>query len=350
MSFKMRMRKLDIRSNRAPPEIRVKLISLSALPFNCPVCGLITVSEMEQLAKSYGITPPQVFYDCLITEPSKQKMVKSKQRENKVEGAAAVGKAPVAVGDGKQAAFEQQIRLAAKDGHGVVPFLGQPSGGGHVTTQGTSSSGVIVRSSGAQITSSSSWEEFQSKAGMEWDSDALIISIPRQYSPFKISQEALTNKTYKTGFNPLSVYSTSSPGQPPMKQLQSQFKTSVLKNLAKKITQKSRKFSSSTTTAQQQQLPGGAATATPANRKCPACQRINPSSKKRCQFCGEYLIGRPCPSCGTLNHNRTRECFKCYKAIPLRAWGGGREEGGGGEMTSEQLQYLQQQEALGEER
>lgn len=63
MNFKMRMRKLNIRSNRAPSSIRMKLVELQALPSNCPVCGLITVKELETLAHSYGVTPPAVFYE-----------------------------------------------------------------------------------------------------------------------------------------------------------------------------------------------------------------------------------------------------------------------------------------------
>ena len=74
MNFKMRMRKLDIRSNRAPSSVRLKLVELGALPTHCPVCGLITVREMERLAKSYGIEPPQVFYDHFLAGKSEQQV------------------------------------------------------------------------------------------------------------------------------------------------------------------------------------------------------------------------------------------------------------------------------------
>ena len=50
-------------------------------------------------------------------------------------------------------------------------------------------------------------------------------------------------------------------------------------------------------------------------RCCPKCYFVNPPSKKRCQRCGEFMVGRNCPECGTLNHNRTRECFKCNAVI-----------------------------------
>lgn len=47
VNFKMRMRKLHVRSIRAAPVVRVKLIELGALPSHSPVCGLILVSEVN---------------------------------------------------------------------------------------------------------------------------------------------------------------------------------------------------------------------------------------------------------------------------------------------------------------
>ncbi len=46
VNFKMRMRKLHVRSIRAASIVRVKLIELGALPPHCPVCGLILVSQV----------------------------------------------------------------------------------------------------------------------------------------------------------------------------------------------------------------------------------------------------------------------------------------------------------------
>ena len=74
MNFKMRMRKLDIRSSRAPSSVRLKLVELGALPAHCPVCGLITLREMERLAKSYGVEPPPVFYEKFLSGKSEQKV------------------------------------------------------------------------------------------------------------------------------------------------------------------------------------------------------------------------------------------------------------------------------------
>lgn len=62
----MRMRKLGIKSIRAPSFIRQGLIRLDALPNSSPVCGLLRISEMERLVKSYDINPPIVFYDLFL--------------------------------------------------------------------------------------------------------------------------------------------------------------------------------------------------------------------------------------------------------------------------------------------
>ena len=67
VNFKMRMRKLHVRSIRAAPIVRVKLIEIGALPSHCPVCGLILVSEVESLAKSYGVVPPNVVYEAFLS-------------------------------------------------------------------------------------------------------------------------------------------------------------------------------------------------------------------------------------------------------------------------------------------
>lgn len=67
MNFKMRMRKLGVKSIRAPSFIRQGLIQLSALPNSSPVCGLLRISEMERLVTSYDIKLPQVFYDLFLS-------------------------------------------------------------------------------------------------------------------------------------------------------------------------------------------------------------------------------------------------------------------------------------------
>ena len=68
INFKMRMRKLGLKSIRAPPSIRQSLVKLGALPNSSPVCGLLRISEMEQIVLSYDIKPPQVFYDLFLNK------------------------------------------------------------------------------------------------------------------------------------------------------------------------------------------------------------------------------------------------------------------------------------------
>ena len=80
MNFKMRMRKLEIKSIRAASSVRQALINLNALPQSSPVCGLIRVSEVEQLACSYGVEPPQVLYDVFLLQHSDQKQLPNHSR------------------------------------------------------------------------------------------------------------------------------------------------------------------------------------------------------------------------------------------------------------------------------
>lgn len=257
MNFKMRMRKLNIRSIRAPSSVRLKLIELNALPQTSPVCGLIRISEMEQLAKSYGVTPPEVFYEVFL---SKQK-------------------APGSISS----------HTAHPRKHATVlqSHLQPGSTSGKVRPGVTPVHGSLMSSS---MVSPYSSDDVGTEPEM-----ALIVSIPRQLTPFQPHPSAEAQYTNA----PVIVPNPGGTGP-------AHYRSFAL-SLAKKITQKSRKFTSSS--------------GTPSTRSCPACKRINPSSKKRCQFCGEFLIGRPCPKCGTLNHNRTRECFRCNSSIPYAGEG-----------------------------
>ena len=262
MNFKMRMRKLNIRSIRAPSSVRLKLIELNALPQTSPVCGLIRISEMEQLSMSYGVTPPDVFYDVFLL----------KQLGQRVPGPipshpARPRKHPMAL-----QSHLQPGSTSGKVRPGVTPAQGTPTF--------------------SSMMSSYSSDDVGTEPEM-----TLVISIPRQLTPFRPHPGADLGPQYPN--MPVIVPNPSGTGATHYR--------SLALNLAKKITQKSRKFSSSS--------------AAPSNRTCPACRRINPATKKRCQFCGEFLIGRPCPKCGTLNHNRTRECFRCNCSIPYAGEG-----------------------------
>ena len=68
-SLKTRMRKLGIRSIRAAPLVRLKLIELQSLPSHSPVCALILLSEAEHLVRSFHLPVPQLVYETFLRKP-----------------------------------------------------------------------------------------------------------------------------------------------------------------------------------------------------------------------------------------------------------------------------------------
>ena len=283
MNFKMRMRKLDIRSIRAPSAVRLKLIELNGLPPHSPVCGLIKISEMERLAKSYGVFPPNVIYDVFLTKELLQYEEHKRKHPEPLPTIKQPGKhgrpqkkalpfPPLRPSFQPQHQYPQAIIPSSMfplhlSHHYQVPYLGPRP------RQGAPATSLVMMSS--------------STSGATVDGDSLIVSIPRQLTYLKISPEQqVAMVTQATPTLPATI-------PPP-------FGGSLLQNLAKKISQKNKKLGIQTSA-----------------RHCPSCQKINPAVKKRCEFCGEFLIGRPCPRCGTLNHNRTKDCFKCNSPIPF---------------------------------
>ena len=341
------MRKHDIRSIRAPSEVRVKLIDLNALPPHCPVCGLIRVPEMERLAKSYGITPPSVFYEVYrageavsptASTSSKKvgrpkKAMDSGQKGRLKKGAEDVMHQFVLSGGGQS----PTIGSAAVFGHfsdgtvnvfgggpggmgagqrnyGIVPYLTSSRDQMSKNKQGNSTSPGVIMTSSAPVSTD------QITLGLRSDSDSLIVSIPRSLTPYKVA-----TPTYSSGFNPLLTPNGSMPlsYQRPVVHYGGS-RSRVLQNLAKKITQKSRKFTSVlNSTYSGGNLTGGPfrnSSSDPGSgtrdyssnfRKCPSCNQMSPSIKKSCQYCGEFLVGKSCQNCGALNHNRIKECAKC---------------------------------------
>ena len=68
-TLKTRMRKLGVRSMRAPPLVRIKLIELHSLPNHSPVCALILLSEAESLVRSFHLPVPHVVYETFLKNP-----------------------------------------------------------------------------------------------------------------------------------------------------------------------------------------------------------------------------------------------------------------------------------------
>ena len=251
MNFKMRMRKLEIKSIRAASSVRQALINLDALPQSSPVCGLIRVSEVERLARSYGVEPPQVLYDVFLLRHSDQKLLPNYSRLGVGRGR----------GDGKELARKSSSSTSAnllQSGQGpqgyqdawdtpsllqVTPQLGstaysatsQSSQFGQTTAYGVSQALPSGTSSSSQlhsmvITTAAS------------DKNALTVSVPRQLlvSRFRLESRPVAPPGVMAGFHAsLSRY-------PPVMS-----RGSVLHSLARKISQKSRKLGKGKTSGEQ---------------------------------------------------------------------------------------------------
>ncbi len=244
MNFKMRMRKLGIKSIRAPPAIRLNLIKLGALPTSSPVCGLLRISEMDRLVRSYNMTPPTVFHDLFLSKRGELSMKSDDYKDfcNPPGGSAAKRPHP------SHHTMELVPHLSSSD-----QFKGLPD-------------------------------------------QSLVVSLPRALVVVDHSNIIMSPHT-----EPGSHTESGSHIDPGSLNNKTSFhKTSILQNLAKKISQKNHKL---------------AAAATTSTRQCPSCGRVYPSAKKRCEPCGIYLIGRPCPSCSTINYSRCTQCTRCAYAL-----------------------------------
>ena len=164
----------------------------------------------------------------------------------------------------------------------------------------------------------------------------LVVSIPRSLTPFNHTQSLISS-----GFNPLPTNPAAT-----LESFASDQDTSVslggsrrkvLQNLAKKIAQKSRKFTTNSLLVTSRSQPMGSpynphlsvsaaaaemqgqsssSSLQDANRLCTSCRMMNPQHKKRCVYCASFLMGRTCPNCGSLNHNRAKSCTQCRTSMP----------------------------------
>ena len=241
MNFKMRMRKLGIKSIRAPPTIRLSLIKLGALPTSSPVCGLLRISEMDRLVRSYSMTPPTVFHDLFLSKRQDNQM-RTDDYKNFCNPPGGVVKRPVL----SQHSMELVPHLSSSDA-----FKGRPD-------------------------------------------DSLVVSLPRALVVVDHPQSQLVLSPHSHTAEPHSQPYHAFLNHPSKSNYQ---KTSVLQNLAKKISQKNRKLAASSVTT--------------STRECPSCGRVYPIAKKRCEACKVYLVGRPCPSCSAINYSRCTQCTSC---------------------------------------
>lgn len=153
-------------------------------------------------------------------------------------------------------------------------------------------------------------------------STPLVVSIPREHTLFKVVNRA---HAPQQGGRVVGM----APGQlggvrgAAATRGYSGSRGKVLQNLAKKISQKSRKISHHLNSTRQ--LPSHAHSADAAKgplKRCPSCGEMNPQHKKRCGFCSEFVVGVACSSCSSLNYYRSKSCGKCgmtlnWGALPM---------------------------------
>ncbi len=308
----MRMRKLDIRSIRSPSLIRVKLIELNALPQSSPVCGLIKVYEMERIAQSYGIIPPNVFYDVFMQQGTQKQISESDQLLSKRQpGRKALGKlrgprknashplpppysSPFASVETLHSVLSRPLTSAPSSvfHSQFAPPLWNQTSFAQQLQHLSSPQNLLLPAEATRVSAAGEDEGAQLSTTGAGEEDALVISIPRTLTQFPLPPLAPMPTVPPAQMITVTMQDTHP--NPTYLKNNLVFQGSVLQNLAKKISQKTKKLGTAST-----------------NRKCPSCHKINTAMKKRCQFCGEFLIGRPCPKCGTLNHNRTKDCFRC---------------------------------------
>ena len=240
MNFKMRMRKLEIKSIRASSSVRQALINLDALPQSSPVCGLVRVSEVERLARSYGVEPPQVLYDVFLLRHSDQKQLPNYSRS----GVGGGGKTLV------QKASDSPMGDLFQSGQGqrgyeeVFPMPEGPhlERGGYQssTTSQQFAHGLMYGTSQSSSPSSLPPPSHPSHlhstviTTAASDKNALMVSVPRQLltSRFRLVSRPVAPPGVMAGFHS----SSRSPYAP------AHSRGAMLQSLAKKISQKSRKL------------------------------------------------------------------------------------------------------------
>ena len=319
INFKVRMRKLKIWSNRASSLIRTKLVEVGALPQGCPVCCLITVRQLEQLAKSYGIEPPQVFYEVFL---SGENQLEQKQNHQRPQHQQLQNQRGVQQSMSEDPLRSQFTGHTPSPPYGIVPYLtSSQASRSDSPSNSVTSPNLIMTSLGTKATNQSYFPSFSDNNSPS----SLIVSIPRQYTPYMVvssSNISMKPHPHSEVENkqkiPSSLSYTGSRGK-------------VLQTLAKKISQKSKrhaanslnmmKLSTNQNSANHSRSASSPAVASSADivggsRTCPSCGHVNPKHKKRCGICYEFLVGVNCPSCSVLNYYRAKTCFRCGTSMP----------------------------------
>ena len=149
---------------------------------------------------------------------------------------------------------------------------------------------------------------------------SLVVHIPREHTPFKPLPRPPPSDTPTSSASVGRV--TDQSNLKPKALAVGGSRSKVLQNLAKKISQKSKKLTGSAQSLMPQQgiLDGGHTQPTP--KTCPSCGKQNTLHKKRCGYCLEFMVGIACPGCSSLNYYHAKTCYKCGVPMP---WGTGNE-------------------------
>jgi hypothetical protein len=343
MNFKMRMRKLGIKSIRAPSFIRQGLIKLDALPSSSPVCGLLRIFEMEKLVKSYEIAPPQVFYDLFLNNYEHQEMEETdifKDFDNSEEKLIV--------------SFPRALISVSKLEHHYKPVHHPPpppSGGLSSKTSMLQSLAKKISQKNHRLAAASSTTTSMgtrnchscgkshplAKKRCE-DCGSFLTGYPcpmcgvinysrcskcikcgtpldpsnrtNKQSPLK-KTDLLNNDSSLHHEHPNSESSDDSHSP----ELSSYLVAPPIRNAALKSMFPKGNESSSSSLVTKTIFSGNLTS----SRNCQECGTLNPRKAKKCQQCRAPIQGRPCPKCSRPNHSHSVECFKCGATLPPTA-------------------------------
>eukprot|EP00731_Ephydatia_muelleri_P021460 Em0014g51a len=350
MNFKMRMRKLDVRSIRAPSAIRLKMIELDALPPHSPVCGLIKVNEMERLARSYGVTPPPVFYEVFMARQSKAgKRLPHSLEEGGGEGVAA----PEGEQDGMVVSISRQLVRVDNPAQMVTASIGAHSQPHHSSSASASSfKPSTLQTLAKKITQRHRKSTPSLKKRCQYCSMFLIgracsscgtlnhnrakdcLKCHTAILPLQPGQPNGTPMVTLSALSSSADIQSSSHYAPPYPEDEDMevplmdggeeggepsspsfsappIRSAVLKSLFPGQPQKEESAQVMTKTVYSGNLM--------ASRQCMECGQLNSKMAKKCVQCRSPLQGRACPRCNRPNHNHSTECYKCGGPLPPTA-------------------------------
>ncbi|XP_019852573.1 PREDICTED: uncharacterized protein LOC109582347 isoform X2 [Amphimedon queenslandica] len=383
MNFKMRMRKLGVKSIRAPSFIRQGLIRLGALPSSSPVCGLLRISEMERLVSSYDVKIPQVFYDLFINnalsveplEPdvfrdftnTEEKFVVSYPRDRIDTSISDLVTESESLPPPSTPPTSSNNRLSYKNTSTLQSLAKKISMKNHrlaaAASATTSPTSIFAPVSHGKRKCYSCGRSYASSKKRCEDCGIFLVGYPCPVCG-SINYTLCSKCTQCGAALDRTKLSSSTPtaSLSPVVQKQTSLKVPRLDvprfevprldahpNVADEKSDS--QSDSSGDSDDHPKLPAGSFSAPPirtaalksmfpskstesssslvtktlysgnisSSRNCMECGGINPRKAKKCQQCKAPIQGRPCPQCNRPNHSHSTECFKCGTALPPTA-------------------------------